>query len=89
MGWEYKIFKNDLWYSIYRKKQGWKLLYVQYLNTYNQWSPIKTHSRVFYTEDSAVEALVIIKARWGNIGTTSNQTESSWGKREKSYWGEF
>lgn len=89
MGREYKIFKNDLWYSICRKKQEWRLLFMQYLNTYNQWSPIKTHAKVFYTEDSAVEALVIMKTRWKKTESTSSQTTNSLDKREKRSWAEF
>ena len=89
MGREYKIFKNGLWYSIYRKKNEWKLIYIQYFNTYNLWSPIKSHAKVFYTEDSAVEALVIIKSRWEKTDTTSKETGNWWGKREKQSWSEF
>ena len=62
---EYKIYKTSLWWSIYRKKQIWKMLMVQYLNWHDLWTLNKNHARVFYNEDSAVSALSIVKARNG------------------------
>ena len=89
MGREYKIYKTDLWYSIYRKKQEGKLLYIEYLNSHNIRSWNKTNAKTFYTKESAVSALVIEKSKWRKTESTSSQTTNSWGKREKSCWAEF
>ena len=62
---EYKIYKTDLGYAIYRKKYVGKILMVQYLNWHNLRTANKDHARTFYTEESAVGALVIMKIKDG------------------------
>ena len=61
--WEYKIYKTDLWWSIYRKKEIWKLFYMQFLNWNNKWTTNKSYARIFYHREQAVSALVIMKAK--------------------------
>lgn len=64
---EYKIIRNDRWWIIYRKKEMWKLLLLQYLNWHNLWSPNKTYAKTFYKKDDAVDALIVIKSHeWKN-----------------------
>jgi hypothetical protein len=60
---EYRIFKTDLWWSIYRKKQVGKLLFMQFLTWKNVWSLNKSYARIFYQRDEAVGALIIMKAK--------------------------
>lgn len=60
---EYRIFKTDLWWSIYRKKQVGKLLFMQFLTWKNVWSTNKGYARVFYKREDAEECLVVIKAK--------------------------
>lgn len=60
---EYRIFKTDLWWSIYRKKQVGKLLFMQFLTWKNVWSTNKGYTRVFYKREDAEECLVVIKAK--------------------------
>ena len=60
---EYRIFKTDLWWSIYRKKQVGKLLFMQFLTWKNVWSLNKSYARIFYQREEAVGALIIMKAK--------------------------
>lgn len=60
---EYRIFKTDLWWSIYRKKQLGKLLFMQFLTWKNVWSLNKSYARIFYQREEAVGALIIMKAK--------------------------
>lgn len=60
---EYKIFKTQLGYSIYRKKEEWKLLTVEFLNWHKERTPNKTIAKTFYHEEDAVSALTILKHR--------------------------
>jgi hypothetical protein len=60
---EYRIFKTDLWWSIYRKKQVGKLLFMQFLTWKNRWSLNKSYARIFYQREEAVGALIIMKAK--------------------------
>lgn len=61
--WEYRIFKTDRWWGIYKRKQQWNVLIVSYLNWHNLWTPHKTYAKIFYSEDAVVNALVTMKAR--------------------------
>lgn len=65
---EYKIYKTDLGYGIYRKRYIGKMIAVQYLNSHNLWAANKDTARIFYTEESATSALVIQKAKDGKDG---------------------
>lgn len=60
---EYRIFRTDLWWSIYRKKQVGKFLFLQFLSWKNQWIMNKTYARIFYQRDEAESVLVIMKAK--------------------------
>lgn len=60
---EYKIFKTDMGWSIYRKKNIGKLIMMQFLNGHDQWTTNKGAAKTFYHRDDAVGALVIIKQR--------------------------
>jgi hypothetical protein len=60
---EYKIYKTDLWWSIYRKLERWKFIYMQFLDWHNSWTTNKDYARIFYHREIAVSALVIVKAK--------------------------
>ena len=62
---EYKIYKTDLWYGIYRRRYIGKMLAVQYLNSHNLRAANKDTARVFYTEESATSALIVQKIKDG------------------------
>lgn len=61
--WEYKIYKTDLWWSIYRKMENWKFIYMQFLNWHNGWTTKKEYAKIFYHRDKAESVLIIMKAR--------------------------
>lgn len=62
---EYKIYKTDLWWGIYRKKYVGKIMMVQYLNSHNlRWSN-KGNARTFFQREDAVSALTIMKHKDG------------------------
>ena len=54
---EYKIFKTELWYSIYRKKSVWELIVLQFLNGNDNRTTWKMAAKTFYTKESALSAL--------------------------------
>lgn len=80
---EYKITKSDLWYIIYRRKEEWKLIHVEYLNWHNHWTWNKTSAKTFYNKDDAVSALVIMRNKW------QKEQEKSEQKFEKQSWSDF
>ena len=63
--WEYKIYKTDLWYGIYRKKYVGKVMIMQFLNWYEMWSKDKDTSKIYYREEDATWALASIKMKDG------------------------
>ena len=63
MWYEYKIYKTDLWWSIYRKKHIWKLMLMQYLYSNENWWPNKWLAKVFYHKESAESALVVMRRK--------------------------
>lgn len=60
---EYKIYRSELGWSIYRKKQIWKLMILQYLYSNGLRWPNKWLARIFYQKESAVSALVVVKKK--------------------------
>ena len=62
---EYKIYKTDLGWSIYRKKHIGKMIMVQFLNWHDMWTPNKILARIFYNEEDAISALSIMKIKDG------------------------
>ncbi len=61
--WEYKIYKTNLGYWIYRKKYVGKILMVQFLHAKDlRWTQ-KSTARTFYSKEEALSALVIMKTR--------------------------
>ena len=81
--WEYKIYKTNLWWSIYRKKYIGKVIILQYLNGYGLRSHNKDYAKIFYTEDDAESALVIQRSKEWKTDTTSTKKSESEGEREK------
>ena len=62
------------------------LLY--YLNWENQRVVDKGSAKTFYTQDSAVSALVIMKAKWETPTTSTKKSESE-ETGEKKSWSEL
>lgn len=60
---EYKIFKTDLWFSIYRKKENWKLITLQYLSWKDNRITNKTLARTFYHKEDALSTLVVVRRK--------------------------
>ena len=66
---EYKIYKTDLGYGICRRwKVGiiedmWDIYAEQYLDAQNSWGGNKSAGKIFYTEESVVSALVLVKIK--------------------------
>ena len=63
MPYEYKIEKSDLWWKLYRKKQIWKLMILQYLYSNESRWPNKQLAKIFYHKESAESALVICRRK--------------------------
>ena len=62
---EYKIYKNDLWFGIYKKKEeGW-LIQIWFLDTKGKWCLNKDYARVFFHREDAVSALSVMRAKDG------------------------
>ena len=60
---EYKIFKNDLGFGIYKKlEKDWRLS-LWFLDWNNKWTLRKDFAKTFYHRDDAISALVIIKSK--------------------------
>lgn len=62
--WEYKIYKTNLGYWVYRKKQVGSILLVQFLHANELRGVHKSTAKTFYTKDAAIAALVVLKAKW-------------------------
>lgn len=60
---EYKIYKTDLWYWIYRKKNKWKLMFMQFLYWNGSWGTNKILAKIFYHKEDALSGLVIVKRK--------------------------
>ena len=58
---EYKIFKTDLWFWIYKKLEKDGRLSLWFLSWNEQWTLRKDFAKTFYHRDDATAALVIMK----------------------------
>lgn len=64
--WEYKIYKTNLGYWIYRKKYVGSIMLVQFLHANDLRGVQKSTAKTFYTKDAALSALVIVKSKEEN-----------------------
>ena len=64
--WEYKIYKTNLGYWVYRKKNVWQILIVEFLHAKDKWGFHKSTAKTFYTKDDALSALTIMRVKDGN-----------------------
>lgn len=80
---DYKIENSDLWYKIFKKKDGVK----EYYDVNWQWNKNKTRAKLFFHRADAESALVVIRTKWrkGTEETSSTLEE----KVEKQSWSEF
>lgn len=85
---EYKIYKTDLWYAIYRKKHIGKLIMIQYLDWHNKRELNKGCARTFYNLNDATSALILARVRWKTpiTSTKKSESEEEW---EKKSWSEL
>ena len=60
---EYKIFKTDLGYGIYKKLEKDGRISLWFLGWDNKWTLRRDYSRTFYHRDDAVSALALIKMK--------------------------
>ena len=60
---EYKIFRTDLWWWVYRKRQIGKLCIIRYLSWKWEWVSNKWNAKTFYEREKAVSALLVMKKR--------------------------
>jgi len=58
---EYRIVRCDLWWNIYRKKQVWRMMMLQYLNWKWLWGTNKLLAKTFYKREDAEGALVVAR----------------------------
>jgi len=63
--WEYKIYKTNLGYWIYRKKYVGSILLVQFLHANDLRGVHKSTARIFYNKDDALSALTLMKVKDG------------------------
>lgn len=62
---EYKIYKTDLWFGIYKKREKDGKISLWFLDWRDKWTLNKSYTKTFYNRESAVSALVIMKQRDG------------------------
>jgi hypothetical protein len=60
---EYKPIRTETWWILQRKKQMWKLILLQYLNSHTMRTPNKWSARVFYTQNSIESAITVMKIK--------------------------
>lgn len=68
---EYKITKGNLGYHVYRKKEIWKIIRLEWLQR-NSYTIHKQFARTFYHLSDAISALVIERAKC-QTDTTSRE----------------
>lgn len=62
---EYKIYKTDLGYGIYKKREKDWFISVWFLDTKGKRCLNKDYARVFFHREDAVSALSIVKVKDG------------------------
>lgn len=62
---EYKIYKTDLWFWIYKKREKDGFISVWFLGWDNKRVLRKDFARTFYHRDDAVSNLALIKMKDG------------------------
>lgn len=61
--WEYKIFKTDLWFGIYKKREkDWKIS-LWFLAWGDKWTLRKDFARTFYHREDAISALALMRVK--------------------------
>lgn len=60
---EYKIERTALGWILYRKKQIWKLMILQYLYSNESRWPNKSLAKIFYHKDTALSALIVVRRK--------------------------
>ena len=62
---EYKIYKSNLWYGIYKKKEENGVMELWFLWPRNMWTLKKDFARIFYHIETAMSTLVLMKIKDG------------------------
>lgn len=60
---EYNVVRTELGRIISRKKEMWRLMILQYFNSYWVWTPNKSGARIFYSQEKAISARMVLKIR--------------------------
>lgn len=61
--WEYKIFKTDLWFWIYKKQEKGKSLSLWFLAGDEKRTLRREYAKTFYHREDAEAALVIMRTK--------------------------
>ena len=85
---EYKIYKTDLGYGIYKKREVEGRISLWFLGWDNKRILNKDHARTFYHREDAVGALVVMRRQWRTEETSEDQDEQK-EKSEKQSWSEL
>lgn len=62
---EYKIYKTDLGFWIYKKREKDNFISIWFLDWKGKWCLNKSYARIFYHREDAIAALSIIKRKDG------------------------
>lgn len=62
---EYKIYKTDLWFGIYKKREKNWFISVRFLDWKNKWTLRKEYARTFYSRETALSVLTVMKHKDG------------------------
>mgnify|MGYP007069881219 CR=1 FL=1 len=62
---EYKIYKNDLWFGIYKKKEENWLMQIWFLDWKGKWTLNRSYARTFYHREDAAWILSVMRMKDG------------------------
>lgn len=63
--WEYKIFKTDLGWGIYKKREKNWITQLWFLCQNNTWKLDKSCANTYYHREDALSALIVAKRKDG------------------------
>lgn len=63
--WEYRIIKCDLWWNIYKKKEGDGYISLRFLGSQGKWVLNKDWAKIYYNREDAASDLVLVRHKDG------------------------
>lgn len=81
---KYRIQNSDLWFKIFRQKEGWPKFYYDVKWNRNE---NKTRAKLFFHRADAESALTVLKFKWKKETEGTSDTPEE--KVEKQSWSEF